>query len=76
MATVKIAFPAGGEPGRITKWRVGLNAMISAGRVVLHYKNAAADADAAKNPEKKLRVSKFGRVIKILAKEGDLLEPG
>ncbi|XP_046751533.1 RNA polymerase II subunit A C-terminal domain phosphatase [Diprion similis] len=76
MATVKIAFPAGGEPGRITKWRVGMNAMVSAGRVVLHYRSVAVGGEPSKDPEKKLRASKFGRVIKVLANEGDVLQPG
>lgn len=79
MATVKIAFPAGAncKPGRITKWRVGINTMISAGRVVLHYRyvNNVNDNDV-KDPEKKLRASKFGRVLKILAKEGEVVQPG
>ncbi|XP_046628108.1 RNA polymerase II subunit A C-terminal domain phosphatase [Neodiprion virginianus] len=76
MATVKIAFPAGGEPGRITKWRVGMNAMVSAGRVVLHYRSVSVGGEPSKDPEKKLRASKFGRVIKVLANEGDVLQPG
>ncbi|XP_012251534.2 RNA polymerase II subunit A C-terminal domain phosphatase [Athalia rosae] len=77
MATVKITFPTGGEPARITKWKVGMNAMISAGRIVLHYRNVNNDSNVpVGDSEKKLRASKFGRVIQLLVEEGDVIQPG
>ena len=75
MGTIEITFPPGG-PGKILKWRVRMDTMVSAGRVLFLYQNITPGAEDNKNPEKKYRATKFGRVIKFLVKEGDVVQPG
>lgn len=78
MATIEVTFPSDGPPGKILKWRVRLDTMVAAGRILLLYQNAtlAADDEEAKEPERKLRATNFGRVKQLLAKEGDVVQPG
>ncbi|XP_011703287.1 PREDICTED: RNA polymerase II subunit A C-terminal domain phosphatase isoform X2 [Wasmannia auropunctata] len=79
MATIEVTFPSDGPPGRILKWRVRSDTMVAAGRILLLYQNAtalAADDEEAKEPERKLRATNFGRVKQLLAKEGDVVQPG
>ncbi|XP_077263093.1 RNA polymerase II subunit A C-terminal domain phosphatase Fcp1 isoform X3 [Temnothorax americanus] len=86
MATIEVTFPSDGSPGKILKWRVRSDTMVAAGRILLLYRNASLAADAAaaaadddeeaKEPEKKLRATSFGRVKQLLVKEGDVIQPG
>lgn len=78
MAIIKITFPSDGPPGKILKWRVRLDTMVAAGRILLLYQNATSgnENEGAKEPERKLRATNFGRVKQILAKEGDIIQPG
>ncbi|XP_012277661.1 RNA polymerase II subunit A C-terminal domain phosphatase isoform X2 [Orussus abietinus] len=76
MATIEVTFPSEGQQARIIKWRVGKGTMVSAGRVLLLYDCIASENDDVRGPEKKLRATQFGRVTKLLAKEGDILQPG
>lgn len=78
MATIEVTFPSDGPPGKILKWRVRSDTMVAAGRILLLYQNAtlAADDEEAKEPERKLRATNFGRVKRLLAKEGDVIQPG
>ncbi|XP_076276529.1 RNA polymerase II subunit A C-terminal domain phosphatase Fcp1 isoform X2 [Lasioglossum baleicum] len=66
----------GGQPGKILKWRVRMDTMVSAGRVLFLYKNITPGTDDVKGPEKKYRATRFGRVTKLLAREGDIIQPG
>ncbi|XP_034173432.2 RNA polymerase II subunit A C-terminal domain phosphatase Fcp1 [Osmia lignaria lignaria] len=75
MGTIEITFPPGG-PGKILKWRVRMDTMVSAGRVLFLYQNITPGAEDNKSPEKKYRATKFGRVTKFLVKEGDVVQPG
>lgn len=76
MGTIEITFPFGGQPGKILKWRVRMDTMISAGRVLFLYQNVIPGTEDSKGPEKKYRATRFGRITKILAKEGDIIQPG
>lgn len=77
MATIEVTFPSDGPPGKILKWRVRSDTMVAAGRILLLYQNAMLDADDdAKESERKLRATNFGRVKRLLAKEGDVVQPG
>ncbi|XP_070526912.1 RNA polymerase II subunit A C-terminal domain phosphatase isoform X2 [Cardiocondyla obscurior] len=78
MATIEVTFPADGPPGKILKWRVRSDTMVAAGRILLLYQSAtpAVDDEKAKEPERKLRATNFGRVKQLLAKEGDVVQPG
>ncbi|CAL7945861.1 unnamed protein product [Xylocopa violacea] len=76
MGTIEIAFPFGGPPGKILKWRVRMDTMVSAGRVLFLYQNVSSGTEDSKGPEKKYRATRFGRVTKLLAKEGDIVQPG
>nr|XP_003705054.1 PREDICTED: RNA polymerase II subunit A C-terminal domain phosphatase isoform X2 [Megachile rotundata] len=75
MGTIEITFPPGG-PGKVLKWRVRMDTMVSAGRVLFLYQNITPGIDDNKCPEKKYRATKFGRVTKFLVKEGDVVQPG
>ncbi|XP_070165279.1 RNA polymerase II subunit A C-terminal domain phosphatase isoform X3 [Polyergus mexicanus] len=78
MAIIKVTFPSDGPPGKILKWRVRLDTMVAAGRILLLYQNTtpSVENEDAKEPERKLRATNFGRVKRILAKEGDIIQPG
>lgn len=78
MAAIEVTFPSEGSPGKILKWRVRSDTMVAAGRILLLYQNAtlSADDEEAKEPEQKLRATNFGRVKRLLAKEGDVVQPG
>lgn len=78
MATIEIAFPSDGLSGKIWKWKVRPDTMVAAGRVLLLYHNnvTSSDAEDVKQPERKLRATKFGRVKQLLVKEGDIVQPG
>ncbi|XP_076622872.1 RNA polymerase II subunit A C-terminal domain phosphatase Fcp1 isoform X1 [Colletes latitarsis] len=76
MGTIEITFPFGGQPGKILKWRVRMNTMVSAGRILFLYQNITPGTEDGKGPEKKYRATRFGRVSKLLAKEGDIIQPG
>ncbi|KAG9438020.1 RNA polymerase II subunit A C-terminal domain phosphatase [Apis mellifera carnica] len=76
MGTIEVTFPFGGQPGKILKWRVRMDTMVSAGRVLLLYQNVTSGTEDSKGPEKKYRATRFGRVTNILAKEGDVVQPG
>lgn len=76
MGTIEVTFPFGGQPGKILKWRVRMDTMVSAGRVLLLYQNVTSGMEDSKGPEKKYRATRFGRVTNILAKEGDVVQPG
>jgi len=78
MATIEVTFPSDGPPGKILKWRVRSDTMVAAGRILLLYQNATptADDERSKEPERKLRATNFGRVKRLLAKEGDVVQPG
>ncbi|EFN87962.1 RNA polymerase II subunit A C-terminal domain phosphatase [Harpegnathos saltator] len=76
MAAIEIIFPLDGPPGKILKWRVRSDTMVATGRVLLLYRNASSDIDDTTEPEKKLRATRFGRVKKLLVKEGDVVQPG
>ncbi|XP_076751000.1 RNA polymerase II subunit A C-terminal domain phosphatase Fcp1 [Xylocopa sonorina] len=76
MGTIEITFPFGGPAGKILKWRVRMDTMVSAGRVLFLYQNVSSGTEDGKGPEKKYRVTRFGRVTKLLAKEGDIVQPG
>lgn len=76
MAAIEVAFPLDGLPGKILKWRVRSDTMVAAGRVLLIYRNATPAVDDTAEPEKKLRATRFGRVKKLLVKEGDVVQPG
>lgn len=76
MGTIEIAFPFGGQPARILKWRIRVDTMVSAGRVLFLYQNVSSGSEDSKGPEKKYRATRFGRVTKLLAKEGDVIQPG
>ena len=53
-----------------------MDTMVSAGRILFLYQNIAAGTEDAKGPEKKYRATRFGRVTKLLAVEGDIVQPG
>lgn len=53
-----------------------MDTMVSAGRILFLYQNVAAGTEDAKGPEKKYRATRFGRVTKLLAGEGDIVQPG
>lgn len=79
MAIIKVTFPSDGPPGKILKWRVRLDTMVAAGRILLLYQDVAMtgiENESAKETERKLRATTFGRVKQILAKEGDVIQPG
>ncbi|XP_053981175.1 RNA polymerase II subunit A C-terminal domain phosphatase isoform X1 [Hylaeus volcanicus] len=76
MGTIEITFPFGGQPAKILKWRVRMDAMVSAGRILFLYQNITPGTEDGKGPEKKFRATRFGRVTKLLAKEGDIVQPG
>ncbi|KAG5326784.1 CTDP1 phosphatase, partial [Acromyrmex heyeri] len=78
MATIEVTFPLDKPPGKILKWRVRSDTMVAAGRILLVYQDATptVDDEETKEPEKKLRATNFGRVKQILAKEGDVVQPG
>lgn len=78
MAIIKVTFPSDGPPGKILKWRVRLDTMVAAGRILLLYQNTmpGIENEDAKEPERKLRATNFGRVKQILVKEGDIIQPG
>ncbi|KAG5328607.1 CTDP1 phosphatase, partial [Acromyrmex charruanus] len=78
MATIEVTFPLDRPPGKILKWRVRSDTMVAAGRILLVYQDATptVDDEETKEPEKKLRATNFGRVKQILAKEGDVVQPG
>jgi len=77
MAMIEVAFPSEGLPGKILKWKVRTDTMVAMGRVLLLYQNATSSTEEnAKEPEKKLRSTSFGRVKQVLVKEGDIIQPG
>ncbi|XP_076244842.1 RNA polymerase II subunit A C-terminal domain phosphatase Fcp1 isoform X2 [Calliopsis andreniformis] len=76
MGTIEVTFPNGGQPAKILKWRIRMDAMVSAGRVLFLYQNITPGTEDVKGPEKKFRATRFGRVIKLLVKEGDIVQPG
>ncbi|KZC10842.1 PREDICTED: RNA polymerase II subunit A C-terminal domain phosphatase [Dufourea novaeangliae] len=76
MGSITVTFPLGGQPGKIIKWRVRMDTMVSAGRVLFLYQNIAPGTEDIKGPEKKYRATRFGRVTELLAKEGDIVQPG
>ncbi|CAK9806258.1 RNA polymerase II subunit A C-terminal domain phosphatase [Anthophora quadrimaculata] len=76
MDTIEIQFPFGGQAGKILKWRVRMDTMVAAGRVLFLYQNVTSGTEDSKGPEKKYRATRFGRVTKLLAKEGDVVQPG
>lgn len=78
MAAIEVTFPSNGPPGKILKWRVRSDTMVAAGRVLLLYRSLTSpgDTEDAEEPEKKLRTTMFGRVKQVLAKEGDVVQPG
>ncbi|XP_060822297.1 RNA polymerase II subunit A C-terminal domain phosphatase [Bombus pascuorum] len=76
MGTIEITFPFGGQSGKLLKWRVRMDTMVSAGRVLFLYQNVIPGTEDSKGPEKKFRATRLGRVTKILAKEGDVVQPG
>ncbi|XP_050463936.1 RNA polymerase II subunit A C-terminal domain phosphatase isoform X1 [Cataglyphis hispanica] len=78
MTIIKVTFPSNGPPGKILKWRVRLDTMVAAGRILLLYQNMTPgiENEDAKEPERKLRATNFGRVKQILVKEGDIIQPG
>ena len=53
-----------------------MDTMVSAGRVLFLYQNVIPGTEDSKGPEKKFRATRLGRVTKILAKEGDVVQPG
>ncbi|XP_066584575.1 RNA polymerase II subunit A C-terminal domain phosphatase [Prorops nasuta] len=76
MATIKVTFPPGGKPGKILKWKVSLNTMVSAGKVLLLYNNVPPGNEDTKDSEKKLKATHVGRVSELLVKQGDIVQPG
>ncbi|XP_011638084.1 RNA polymerase II subunit A C-terminal domain phosphatase isoform X1 [Pogonomyrmex barbatus] len=77
MAAIEVTFPSDGPPGKILKWRVRSDTMVAAGRILLLYQNATlAVNDDVKESERKLRATNFGRVKRLLVKEGDVVQPG
>ncbi|XP_078043867.1 RNA polymerase II subunit A C-terminal domain phosphatase Fcp1 [Augochlora pura] len=76
MGTIEVTFPVGGQPAKILKWRVRMDTMVSAGRVLFLYQNITPGTEDVKGPEKKYRATRFGRVTKFLAKEGNIIQPG
>ncbi|XP_011265946.1 RNA polymerase II subunit A C-terminal domain phosphatase isoform X1 [Camponotus floridanus] len=79
MAIIKVTFPSDGPPGKILKWRVRLDTMVAVGRILLLYQDVTMtdiENESAKKSERKLRATIFGRVKQILAKEGDVIQPG
>ncbi|XP_033340142.2 RNA polymerase II subunit A C-terminal domain phosphatase Fcp1 isoform X1 [Megalopta genalis] len=76
MGTIEVTFPVGGQPAKILKWRVRMDTMVSAGRVLFLYQNITPGTEDVKGSEKKYRATRFGRVTKLLAREGDIVQPG
>lgn len=78
MATIEVSFLPNGPPAKILKWKVRSDTMVATGRVLLLYQNSTPDTieNNAKEPERKLRATTFGRVKQILAREGDVVQPG
>lgn len=72
---MEVKFPDDEQPGKIIKWRISPNTMVSAGRVLLLYQNVEPGADG-KTVEKKLRATQFGRANTLLVKAGDVVQPG
>ncbi|KAG7201700.1 hypothetical protein KM043_004428 [Ampulex compressa] len=75
MGTLEVSFPSGG-PAKLLKWRIRIDTMVSVGRVLFLYQNLVPGTEDVKGPEKKYRATTFGRVKKLLIKEGAIIEPG
>lgn len=71
-AKAVIQFPPG-KSARILKWTVKEGSYISMGRVILLYD---LDPDSGGGEQKKLKAKTVGVVSKLLAKEGEIVEPG
>nr|XP_050865441.1 RNA polymerase II subunit A C-terminal domain phosphatase isoform X1 [Vespula vulgaris]XP_050865442.1 RNA polymerase II subunit A C-terminal domain phosphatase isoform X1 [Vespula vulgaris] len=76
MATTEIIFPNEEQPAKLLKWRVRTNTTVSAGRVLFFYRNVTSENEETSSPEKKFRVIRYGRITKLLFKEGDIIKPG
>lgn len=58
---------------KISKWKVKEGTIVSIGRVILLYETTPVDG---KSELQKLKATAVGTVRKLLAKEGDVLQPG
>lgn len=76
MATTEIIFPNEEQPAKLLKWRIRTNTTVSAGRVLFFYRNVTSDNEETSSPEKKFRSIRYGRITKLLFKEGDIIKPG
>ncbi|KAK2579346.1 hypothetical protein KPH14_008297 [Odynerus spinipes] len=76
MATTEVIFPYEEQLAKLLKWRVRPNTTVSAGRVLFLYKNITPDNEEASSSEKKFRAVRYGRITKLLVKEGDIIKPG
>ncbi|KAL2737625.1 RNA polymerase II subunit A C-terminal domain phosphatase isoform X1 [Vespula squamosa] len=76
MATTEIIFPNEEQPAKLLKWRVRMNTTVSAGRVLFFYRNVTSENEETSSPEKKFRAMRYGRITKLLFKEGDIIKPG
>ncbi|KAI4492165.1 hypothetical protein M0802_009971 [Mischocyttarus mexicanus] len=76
MATTEIIFPKEEQTAKLLRWRVRINTTVSAGRVLFFYRNVTSDSDESNNSEKKFRAMRYGRIIELLFKEGDIIKPG
>jgi len=61
------------KSARIIKWKVKTGMVVTAGSVILLYENHPSCGDAGQN---KLKSTAVGTVKTLLAKEGDIIEPG
>jgi biotin carboxyl carrier protein len=71
MSSVEVSFPKEDQPSRIKKWRVSVGTMVTAGRILLLYQDVATG-----KMEKKLRATQFGRIVKLLVKDNEVVHPG
>lgn len=76
MATTEVTFPYEEQPAKLLKWRIRTNTTVSAGRVLFLYRNVTTDNEEVNSSEKKFRAVRYGRITKLLAKEGDIINPG
>ncbi|XP_063995143.1 RNA polymerase II subunit A C-terminal domain phosphatase isoform X2 [Diachasmimorpha longicaudata] len=73
MSGIEVKFPNDEQPGKIIKWRVSPDNMVSAGRILLFYQGIGNDG---KSVEKKLRATQFGKINCLLVNADDVVQPG
>ncbi|XP_031782575.1 RNA polymerase II subunit A C-terminal domain phosphatase [Nasonia vitripennis] len=71
MPNIEVIFPSEDQPSRIKKWKVSPGTTVTFGRILLLYQDVATGTQ-----EKKFKAPHFGRILKILVKENEVVHPG